>query len=256
MTTHPDHAAPRWGRWALYRFSAGLLPLPALAPIPRIELIDIPTEQTTAATDGVLALLALGCLGAVWRRRKHDRWKATLWMAAFGTLALAAVLGTLAHGLKLSPQMYDLLWKPLFLALGVVIALFVVGVIYDAWGQRAAQRALPLLLLLAGGFFAYTQIQPGNFLVFVIYQAVGMLFALAVYGWLATRGRPGAAWMAAGVLTTMLAAGIQASGSVSLHLIWQFDHNGVYHLVQMPALLLLLAGVLKGLGATPPPKLL
>jgi hypothetical protein len=250
--THPDQAAPRWGRWALHRLSAGLLPLPALAPAPRIEFIDIPTEQTTAATDALLALLALGCMGAVWRERAHDRWKATLWTVAFATLALAAALGTVAHGFKLSPQIYDMIWKPLFLALGVVIALFVVGVIYDVWGQQAARRALPLLLLVAVGFFAYTQIRPGNFLVFVIYQGVGMLFALAAYGWLATRRRPGAAWMAAGILTTMVAAGIQASGSVSLHLVWQFDHNGVYHLVQMPALLLLLAGVHKGLIAKPP----
>jgi hypothetical protein len=49
--------------------------------------------------------------------------------------------------------------------------------------------------------------------------------------------------MAAGVLVTIIAAAIQASGSVSLTLIWPFDHNGLYHLVHMVGALLLLAGL-------------
>jgi hypothetical protein len=55
--------------------------------------------------------------------------------------------------------------------------------------------------------------------------------------------------MAAGVLTTIIAAGIQSSGSWSVHLVWQFDQNGSYHLVQMPGLLLLAAGVQASLPA-------
>jgi hypothetical protein len=53
--------------------------------------------------------------------------------------------------------------------------------------------------------------------------------------------------MAAGVLTTMVAAGIQASEQASLHLVWPFDHNGIYHLVQIVGVLLLFVGLRRSL---------
>ena len=49
--------------------------------------------------------------------------------------------------------------------------------------------------------------------------------------------------MAAGVLVTLIAAGVQASGAVSVTLIWQFDHNGLFHLIQMVGVVLLVAGL-------------
>lgn len=218
----------------------------------RVEIIDSPTERTTAATDAVLAALAAGCSAALLRKRPRNPWKAGLWAAAFGTLTLGATLGTVAHGFKMSPQTYQLLWQPLNLSLGVTIALFVTGVVYDTWGERAARRVLPLALLAAGGFFTFTLVRPGSYLVFVLYQSVGMLFALGVYSWLTRRrALPGAAWMTAGVLTTIIASALQASGRVSFTFIWQFDHNGVYHLVQMPGLLMLYTGLRAALQEQP-----
>jgi hypothetical protein len=61
---------------------------------------------------------------------------------------------------------------------------------------------------------------------------------------LAVRGEPaGAAFMSAGILISILAAGIQAKKSISLTIIWQFDHNGIYHIVQVVGLLLLIYGI-------------
>ena len=78
-----------------------------------------------------------------------------------------------------------------------------------------------------------------------------MLLALAVYGRLATQGRAGTALVAFGVLVTLVAAGIQQS-DVSLTLIWPFDHNGVFHLVQIPGLLFMTAGIRTVLHAQDP----
>ena len=49
--------------------------------------------------------------------------------------------------------------------------------------------------------------------------------------------------MAAGILVSIIAAGIQANKSVIVTFIWRFDHNGIYHLVQVVGLMLLLMGL-------------
>jgi hypothetical protein len=96
-------------------------------------------------------------------------------------------------------------------------------------------------------FFGITLLRPGNFTIFIIYEAVAMLFALSAYVWLAVSGRlPGAGWMAAGVLVTILAAVVQAGWKGQdnpLIMIWQFDQNGLYHLIQMVGVVLLLMGL-------------
>ena len=75
-----------------------------------------------------------------------------------------------------------------------------------------------------------------------------MLFALAAYMRIALRGDLAGAWLlVAGVFTTIVAAGIQASKVVVFDFVWAFDHNGVYHLVQMVAAVLLVAGLRRSL---------
>ena len=71
-----------------------------------------------------------------------------------------------------------------------------------------------------------------------------MLFALGGYSWLAAGGHLEGAWlMVAGILVTMMAAGVQAANVGSFTFIWQFDHNGAYHLLQMMGVGLIVAGL-------------
>ncbi len=216
-----------------------------------MEFIDIPTEQTTAATDALLALVALGALVAVLRAgRNKDRRKATIWAWAFGLLLCASALGAVAHGFKMSQQTKDLLWQPLNLALGLTIAMFVVGVVHDAWGGAASRRILVPMIVVGVAFFGITRLIPGSFLVFVLYEAVAMLFSLVVYTVLAARKRlVGAWWMAAGILVTIVAAGIQASEAVRVTVVWEFDHNGIFHIVQVVGVAILVAGLRKAFQA-------
>jgi len=213
----------------------------------------VPTELTTAATDAVLAILCVVALGMIRHRRTVDPWKVGLWSWLLGLLALASVLGATAHGLELSDRFRDFLWQPLYLCLGLVVALFVVAAIRDRLGEPAARRTLPWMIVLGFGFFAITRIGSGTFLVFIAYEAVAMLAALVLYLDAAIRPRvPGAALMAVGVTLNLLAAAVQQS-SVSLDLAGlPLDHNGVFHLVQMVAVVVLTAGVLRGLTPEEP----
>jgi hypothetical protein len=210
-----------------------------------IEFIDIPTERTCAVTDLLLALVALGCVLYLARiGLARDPLKTKIWIAAFGLLAFAAGLGAVAHGFKMSAQLNRRLWQPLNLALGLAVAMFVVGVIYDRWGPAAARRALPVLLAVGVAFFAVTLLVPGTFLVFILYEAAAMLFALVVYLLLAVGGQlPGAWAMVAGVAITIVAAGVQASSGLRVKVIWEFDCNGLFHLIQIGGVLVLILGL-------------
>ena len=99
-------------------------------------------------------------------------------------------------------------------------------------------------MLAAGlGFYLTTLIFPGIFFLFIVYEGLALLFSLGAYLFLSATGEPGAGLMAGGVLLSIVAAGLQARKSILITLIWNFDHNGIYHIVQTVGLVLLIAGL-------------
>lgn len=214
-----------------------------------MQFIDIATEQTTAVTDALLFAIAL--LFAVMvsaASRDSDRTKGRIWTAILGLLAVAGILGAIAHGFKMSPRTNELIWMPLNLVLGLTVALFVIGAVYDLRGFSVPRALIPIMLAVGFFFFGVTVAVPGSFLVFVLYEAAAMLFALAVYILLSVRGTlPGAQLMAVGVFISIVAAAVQASGAITFTWIWEFDHNGVFHLIQVFGLVFILIGLRKDL---------
>lgn len=210
-----------------------------------MDLIASATERTTAATDLLLAIAAF--VGA-WRlgAGAPRPVAARIWAGALVAAGLASLLGAVTHGLQMSESLREVLWQPLYLLLGATVACFVAGAVADAFGARPARRVLAAMLLLALGFYVATRLSGGNFLLFVLFQAAGLLAALVIYLRLARNGRHGAALVAAALVLSLAAGAVQASESLSLRIVWEFDHNGLYHLVQLGALGLLVAG----LGAT------
>jgi hypothetical protein len=210
-----------------------------------MEIIEIPTEQTTAATDALVAFIAVAfAVMLSVEGGKSDRTKGRIWSAVFGLLAVAAALGAIAHGFQMSERTNELLWMPLNLVLGVTVALFVIGAVYDLRSFSLPRLLVPILLAIGVAFFVVTALIPGSFLVFVVYEAIAMLFALVVYIVLAARRTlRGATMMAVGVLVSIVAAAVQATGAVRFTLIWDFDHNGAFHLIQMVGLVFLLIGL-------------
>jgi hypothetical protein len=209
------------------------------------------TELTTAATDVLIAVVSLACMAVLRRRRRAHGQRVAIWSWVFGLLAFASVLGALAHGLALDPTTQAWLWRPLYLSLGLVVAMFVVGAVFDLRGAGAARAWLVPMLVLALGFFTVTQVGSDNFMIFVVYEAVAMFGALGVYLLLAHQRRLAGAWtVAAGILLNILAAAIQATGAVSLTIIVPLDHNGVFHLVQLVAIIVLTRGLVRGMART------
>lgn len=219
-----------------------------------MTLVDIPTEQTTAATDAVLAGLSVACVLCLQRFRGVDAWRVGLWCGAFSLLAVSAVLGAVVHGVSLPSTVRAFLWHPLYLTLGFLVAIFCVAAVNDLFGQRAAAQALPVAASAAILFFVLSRTVPGGFELFVVYEAVLMSLCLAAYVWLAlVRRRPGAGWLAAGIGISLFAAWLQTRKGIQVQLVWEFDANGVFHLVQMPGVVLVLVGLCQALQAARSP---
>lgn len=209
-----------------------------------MKFTDSATEQTTALTDILVLFTAAAAVTFLKWHSLSDPWKLNIWSAAFGLIALAALLGACAHGIIFTEVVHGRIWQFLNLCLGLAVSLFVVGVVYDLFGLAAGRRMLPVMILAGIVFFLITWRHPGIFFIFIVYEACALLFALAAYSWLAFQSKsPGAPWMAAGVLTSLAAAAIQAIASIRINIIWPFDHNGVFHLVQIVGLILLLRGI-------------
>jgi hypothetical protein len=170
-------------------------------------------------------------------------WRINIWSAAIGLIGLAAALGALAHGLILKPIPHNRIWRVLNLALALAVSLFVVGVINDLFGYELARKALPFMLAAGLGFYLTTLIYPGIFFLFIVYEGLALLFSLGAYLFLSATGEPGASFMASGVLLSIVAAGLQGRKSILITLIWKFDHNGIYHIIQTIGLVLLIAGL-------------
>jgi hypothetical protein len=217
-----------------------------------VQIISSPTERTTAATDAILGIVSLRYAAELLAYRRRQPWKAGVWAATFGAIGASGSLGTAIHGFEMPAPRRAALWRVLDLLLGVTVALFATAAVGDLHGEQVARRTLPGLLLGALGFYALKQRLKRGFLIFLIYAASAMLFALGGYIRLARAGQlVGAPQIAAAILISIIAAAIQSS-SLKLTLLGiQLDHNGLYHLIQIAGLPLLAAG-LRATLASPP----
>lgn len=220
-------------------------------PVTRAEVTSFATERTTAVTDALLAL-AVGAGVLRLRRSVAPSWRRGVWLSALAAFGVSALLGAAAHGLALDDQVRDAVWQPLFALLCLAVALFVVGAAADWRGERLGRTFLPALLVVAAAVYLATWLTGGDFRVFLAFEAAGLLLAIAGYAGLAAQGRPGAGLVATALAVSLAAGAVQASGPFSIRLGWTFDHNGVYHLVQLVGVGLLIRGLATTLQNPPP----
>jgi hypothetical protein len=137
------------------------------------------------------------------------------------------------------------LWMPMYLALGLIVALFAVAAISHTWDDHLARRCLPIGVGLAFTFFAITQLWSNSFILFVVYEFVTMLvvFALYAFCYWSPGNRRGSGFLAAGVFVGLLAAAVDTQSNLRINYIWTFNNHGIFHLVQTLSLILLSIGL-------------
>jgi hypothetical protein len=184
----------------------------------------------TLATDYALSGAA-GWLG--WRlfRNRGSQKSRFLWALAFAALALAAFLGGTWHGLA----RHDLLWKATLLAAGAASFAMLAAAAFATTRNTArhtllAFAAAKLVIysawMLAHDDFVWVVVDTG-----IALAAVALLHLVSFNGWILT-----------GVAVSIVAAAVQASGFAPHP---HFNHNDLYHLIQIGAVALLFRGAMR-----------
>lgn len=200
------------------------------------------TEPTTMITDYLVAGLSLYFWWRLWNEaRDRGAQAASWWSWAFFATAVGAVAGGTSHGftLYLGETGWLICWKLTVYALAVAsLCLLVAGLISTFRGR--ARTVLMILAVLKFTLYALFMIRENDF-DYVIYDyGSTMIVVLLLQLWTWMRSRAAAApWILAGILVSFGASQIQMSG-FSLHR--HFNHNDLFHTVQMLGLALLYCG--------------
>jgi hypothetical protein len=190
----------------------------------------------TMWTDFVLAAAALYFSIVLWRAAFRP------WSLAFAFSALGTFAGGTYHGIgpQLNPHVDAALWKLTVYAIGLASFFLLTGAAITATEGRA-QRALVLFALVKFALYATWMIGHDDFL-YVIADYGTTLIVLAVIFTIAWRRLPAASWVISSVAVAVLAAIVQqARVSPSP----AFDHNALYHVIQLLSLWLLYRGGLQ-----------
>jgi hypothetical protein len=196
------------------------------------------------ATDYVLVAL---CAVFAWRLWKVGKGTAQAslcsWAAGFACFGLASLAGGTFHGFSMlfSEAALQELWKLTVYAIGLASFFLLTGTFCAC--IPPSMRRFALLI-------PYVQL-----IVYVMWMAIHDDFQFAIYDYAVTNlgilalqlhagitGRAKSApWLVGGVLVSFLAAAVQVSG-MSFH--QHFNHNDLYHVVQMVGMFLFYRGAL------------
>jgi hypothetical protein len=202
------------------------------------------TEPTTLLTD-----YGLGALCLIWgwkllRVEDRRRLSPALWARAFFATGLAALLGGTVHGFTLifPEPLIMAMWKGSLYLTGIA-GFFMLAAVVLASLPRAISRWVLAVCVLKLGVYLVWMFNHQDFR-FVVYDfGSALLLILGVQLVAPRRQQAAAGWIALGVLLSFVGAAIQQVG-FSLHT--HFNHNDLFHVVEMGAFYLFYRGATTG----------
>jgi len=198
-------------------------------------------EPMTVLTDVLLAAAAawagsriLGVSGTP----VHRYFALSFFLIALGTLAGATIHATRHTALV---RWVPLLWRITGIAVGASVTAMLAGTFYHLFPADDADilrwTVLGLSLVYASWIW-----RDYRFRNVVVFYSVVMAFILGAMGLsYVTQGSPGAKLIAVGILISFAAAAVQRSG---FRLARHFNHNDIYHVIQLIGLYFFYRGAL------------
>ncbi len=198
------------------------------------------SEPMTVLTDYLLALVAAGLAARlIQAARAGGERSVLLWGVALGATAVAATAGGTYHGFAPGPEGGWLpVWKMTVYAVGVAAASMLAGTLIAAISGALRRVLLGAVALKLCLYAAWMTVH--NDFRWVIYDYAPSMFAVLLLAVAVRRTVRGAGWIAAGVIVSFVGAAVQRSGfDLVPH---YFNHNDLYHVIQIGAIYLFYRG--------------
>lgn len=193
------------------------------------------TEPTTVATNVMLAVLAFVLAARLAHRSAAGGSTAKAWFAAalFAT-GFSALIGAVAHGTSpdKDASLRGRLWSSTLYVTGLIGAATIASVAYFA-ASGYWRNALLLFAVVKLVVYVRSVARQPVFQIAAVDYGVALAILLIGAVTELVRRRAGMAWLIAGVLVSLVAGLVQAR-RVALHR--QFNHNDLFHVIQMVAL--------------------
>jgi uncharacterized protein DUF6962 len=183
------------------------------------------SEPMTLATDYVLAAITAWLSVQLFRKNQAST---RFWALAFAALAVGAFLGGTWHGFLQS----DTLWKATVLTVGVASFAMLAGSAI-ATSSGGLRNVLLLVAVVKLAVYSLWMLRRDEFIFVVVDTGIAFAAVAALHLWRFN------GWILAGVAVSVLAGLVQASG-FDLHR--HFNHNDLYHVIQIGAMVLLYRG--------------
>ena len=200
------------------------------------------TEPTTMITDYLLGLFTVILAFRLFKLNENQQENSLrLWGGALAATAIAAFLGGTSHGfdLNFSDFAKTAIWKGTVYSIGLASFFMLSGTLFATVANPLRRVLLGLVLLkflvYAGWMVSHDEFK---YVTFDYVPAMLGVVLLQVYAYSRWKHKS-AVWLISGVLISFAAAGIQMSG-FTIH--QHFNHNDLYHVIQMGAIYLLYRG--------------
>ncbi len=201
-------------------------------------------EPMTAFTDllitafGVWFALELKDHYQLYFMNVHWYFGRAMWFVAF-----ASLMGALYHGLgpHFSPRIQGFIWKLTLILVGLTSFSLVLGAFHHVFPFHTIRYLRWFMGILLAIYFIVIFRDP-RFFNAVLFYVPAMLFVLGVMIYSHFNyGQSGAVLVIYGILIAFVGAGVQMSG-FDLHK--HFNHNDIYHLIQIASLYFIFKGSL------------
>ena len=212
--------------------------------MPQIDVFGVTiTEPMTMATDFMITVATFWFAARLLvPRASRSQLSRSGWGVAFVFIGLGALFGGTEHGFaaQLTTEGSALLWKGALYCVGLAMFFALVATVSGTVANRRRKMGLYAYSVAAFLVYAWWMLDHDEFL-YAVLSNVSTFIVISVLqvAALIRYGAADAKWILSGVAVSFLSAGIQRSG-FDLHT--HFNHNDLYHVVQIGGLYLFFRG--------------